>query len=175
MTSTTVGPHVRIDGGGRRRRGGRTAAVASMVAVVAGLSLSLLRRGAALPSQPSRVLEASPRSAAVVAAVEAPAQARFAQDQAPAHASTGHEQVPLSAPSAHPNAPQGPSSTAHAWKPRRTFARQAPKERTEREADASALQSAGAASPSTPRAVDCQPPFYFDSEGLRVFKKECVE
>ena len=181
MTAATVGPHVRTHGGAWRRRGGWVAAIASIVAVAAGLSFSLLPRSAPSRSRPFPVVEASPspRSPVIVAAVAAPGQASIAQDQAPVHTSIAREEALLSGLSGRAPAPQRPSSVTYASEARPAFAYQTPKQRTEREADAGALPTpvgpAVGGSVSTPRAPDCHPPFYFDSDGIRVFKKECVE
>jgi hypothetical protein len=136
------------------------------VGVIVFVAVAWLRLASG-PTQPEREVKASgPGSAPSIAAPEVPAAA--------ANASTS------SAPAAPSPAPAQSTKTATAPGPPATVAVAA-----SARPEALAAEKTGGkprieqrtrelARPSPPPRVDCNPPYFIDAQGYRVFKKECI-
>jgi eukaryotic-like serine/threonine-protein kinase len=114
------------------------------------------------------VLTRHPQSAPAAAAQPAPSP------PAPPPAAAAPPPVPAAAAAPAPAAPPTPAASQAAptppSAPAPAKAASAPAGRHE-----SAPHAAPAAAPAHPAAkVDCNPPYYYDANGTRVFKKECI-
>jgi hypothetical protein len=192
----TVGPFVQTSGGAQHT--GRNVAIglAALLLAAVGAGVALRHRGTPGNGEPSATAMVAP-PAVVGAGTATPANAG-ASTAGTANAAAGGPGATNSAESALPVAPLSASANAPPAPPPEPVASAVTESHASHGAPTHGAAHANAAVPPATRpapmaaatptrapetaapkaaassSVNCDPPFYFDANGIRIFKKECV-
>jgi serine/threonine protein kinase len=172
----------------RKKVAAAVVAVACALGVGASVSIVIARRNAPPPPDPSAAPSAaathSEPSSAPALTSSRPAASAFVMPAPPSVASVPPPtNVPVRSESSTRTAPPAKTSVHASALPRNPLPAPVSERAVALPSAASPAPSSPATSPAPPSAAppprtaptaDCDPPYYFDAKGTRVFKKECL-